>query len=233
MSRPPFSMENATVVPVTVKQCKEAQYDEATYSFSFLPSRDTLVKIVGQVVEYEREVSYDKYILDDATGLMEVRHYTGRSPEKVEEADIEKGLYVRALGSLRVYNEVRSVNANHVRRCESNVADELFHHYLEVMYHIAMKRSRPPSDPPAAPVPELATGSRKRKRLSGLERLIFVYCEAQPESENGIPLVEIVNAIVHKLKYQVDSQQFSTAFDFLEENGFLYTTIDNHFKLAV
>lgn len=121
-----------TLIPVTIKQLLGA----TSSGDLMLVDNQPIDKIIfiGIVRNIYKQATNTQYTVEDGTGTIEVTQWKDSSQQQnddqmdIDSADgIELGKYVSIMGSLRHFNNRRSVNANHLRR----ITD-----FNEVIYHL-------------------------------------------------------------------------------------------------
>ncbi len=86
------------------------------------------------------------YNLDDRTGpLVKIQKWKSSDPEPSEQQEmmtVQEGMYIRAVGHLKVFNKQKSVTAFYIQPITD--FNELSHHLAEVMYaHLTSTKGAP------------------------------------------------------------------------------------------
>ncbi|KAJ0394911.1 hypothetical protein P43SY_009099 [Pythium insidiosum] len=122
-----------TLVPVTVRQLlNRSDADDSIRVDGHELSNVRVVGLLGDVVPHSTNVNFQ---LDDGTGVIDGRLFLhGDDLERAEDeiSKLRKGMYVRAVGSLRIFQDRLSLN------CFTLVPvtdfNEITHHFLEAIY---------------------------------------------------------------------------------------------------
>ena len=83
------------------------------------------------------------YQVDDRMGpWVKVQKWISDQDQSEERATCQEGMYIKAVGHLKVFNKQRSITAFHIKPISD--FNELTHHLSEVMYsHLAATKELP------------------------------------------------------------------------------------------
>ncbi|TMW59213.1 hypothetical protein Poli38472_007358 [Pythium oligandrum] len=127
------SRESQTLVPVTVRQLlNRTEQDDVIRVDNHEISSIKVVGILNNVSPHSTNVTFQ---LDDGTGVIEGRMFLHSDDVDFAEAEMAKfrdGIYVRAVGSLRTFQDKLSLSCFAVTPVED--FNEITHHFLEVIY---------------------------------------------------------------------------------------------------
>ncbi|GLD98008.1 hypothetical protein PINS_up006705 [Pythium insidiosum] len=122
-----------TLVPVTVRQLlNRSETDDSIRVDGHEMSNVRVVGLLGNVVPHSTNVNFQ---LDDGTGVIDGRLFLhGDDLERAEEeiAKLRDGMYVRAVGSLRQFQDRLSLNCFTLTPITD--FNEITHHFLETIY---------------------------------------------------------------------------------------------------
>lgn len=101
----------------------------------------------------QKTTSNTSYVLEDGTGTIDARVWSGGQSNDDDEDNgeeggrakqvLEQGMYVRVVGSLKSFSGKRNVHANRVRKVEDS--NEIMFHGIEAVYvHLYNLRGGPP-----------------------------------------------------------------------------------------
>ncbi|KAI0322198.1 hypothetical protein OF83DRAFT_1167724 [Amylostereum chailletii] len=233
---------------VTVKQLLDASQTHAEAPWTIEGKETGHITLVGQVITVRKQATNAVYWLDDGTGRIEARHWHDSSIESTHSAadEIEEKCWIRATGSLKMFNNKRHMSAVNVRRVTD--FNEIFFHLSEVMVqHIISEKGGPPgavnqspsglNQSGATPASAYAaqpqggtTAGHDFSHLPPVQRGIVEYILAQPDRglPDGIHIGKISKALT------ADADAFSNALEQLFEDGHIYQTSDDtHIALAL
>lgn len=91
------------------------------------------VIVVGRVHKKADATSNLQLLVEDGTGSMDCHLYIDEDDQTDVKNKVQEGTYVKVIGTLRSFNEKRSVKANRVIPIEK--FDEVTHHLLSAMHH--------------------------------------------------------------------------------------------------
>ncbi|KAF8892525.1 hypothetical protein BD779DRAFT_1509479 [Infundibulicybe gibba] len=228
--------------PVTVAQLVKASQPHTDADWTIDNTEIGQVTLVGQVVSVRTQATNIVYWIDDSTGRIEARHWldTSIESESIKWTGIEENTYVRVVGNLKTFADVRYLNATHIRT--SKDVHEVYFHSLEVITaSLALERGAPPyagQPSTAAPVPgasqyvtqaQTAQAQDEFAHHPPLPRAILGFMTSQPTSPQGIH----VSAIARACSSLGDAAKISLALETLMDDGLIFSTIDDsHFQLS-
>ncbi|GAX85846.1 hypothetical protein CEUSTIGMA_g13261.t1 [Chlamydomonas eustigma] len=197
--------------------------------------------IVGRIVSRVEAAANIKFKIDDGTGIIEVLHYVEDSNPLISEVAQEWQLncYVRVCGHLRTLDHKKSMTAFRINLIKDY--NEVTYHNLQCIFqHLHLtKGAAPPASAPTSgnasvgygqktssyAQPNFAGGEPKKKALVDV---LSVY--NQPGlSDDGLSL-EAVQSILASRGLNYTAAEITKAVSSLEDEGMLYSTIDNHHR---
>lgn len=93
----------------------------------------SLCAVVRNIAQHATNVSYT---VEDGTGTIEVRQWLDNSSDDNGKAsDVVMNSYIRVLGTVKAFQNKRSVSAGHIRRVD-NYNEVLFHKLETVWVHL-------------------------------------------------------------------------------------------------
>lgn len=136
------------MVPCTIHLLNTATQPN-TDSDSFLLDGQLVsqVSIVGQVMSENPQMTTLAFVVDDGTGVIDVRVYVDPEAQddyvhQISKAEWTSGKYYRITGNLRSFAKKRSLVANRLMAITDH--NELVHHQLEVIHaHLLRTGSKP------------------------------------------------------------------------------------------
>lgn len=205
------------------------------------------VQLVGQIRSVNKQSTNTQYMIDDSTGVIEVKRWGGDPSE-----NFQTNQYVRVVGRINIFNGKRSINAFKVFPITD--FNEVTCHFLQVIEaHIyATKGAQPAAAEgqgqlqttfnqqtvaPAAPAQQMGAGQMNTAAMGevgeGLSAehnrlLAAIKGLDSAESEEGVHIDQVIK--------QLDpsgntSNHIKEMINFLAEEGHLYSTTDEeHFK---
>ncbi|KAG6772971.1 hypothetical protein POTOM_024401 [Populus tomentosa] len=110
------SRKSLGVVPVTVKQTSQAsQSGDEKSSFVINGVDVTNVTVVGMVFNKAEKSTDVSFVIDDGTGRVGCRRWVTENFDKLEMEAVQDEMYVRVIGHLRVFLDVKQLVAFSVR----------------------------------------------------------------------------------------------------------------------
>ncbi|KAN0064808.1 Replication factor A protein 2 [Thecaphora frezii] len=130
----------STLRPVTIRQILNADqpHPDAEFTLDGVElGQLTFVAVVRNVARNATNVSYS---MEDGTGQIEVRQWLDSSSDDSQKAaEIDQNMYVRVLGTIKSFQNRRSVSAGHMRLIED--FNEVMFHKLDAVYaHLYLTR---------------------------------------------------------------------------------------------
>ncbi|CAI2168173.1 5544_t:CDS:2, partial [Funneliformis geosporum] len=221
---------NNNLRPVTIKQLHNATpINDSTMSLDGLELR--VIKIVGVVIHKTPRPQGIDYMVDDGTGLIDVKVWHDASDETSvnQKIDIAINTYAKFFGNYRVFSSKKHFAAHIVRPIEDH--NEISYHIADVIYsHLYLKKGSNNSS-----VSNSVNNNESQTRSSGdvgnqdpLQKDIFDLISKQ----NNTPMGADVSEIAQKLAFQYGSDQaVRFAIEDMIGDGRLYVTSDdNHVK---
>lgn len=130
-------LEKNTVQPVTVRMCLFAKREIPNFPLQINGVDVNNVEVIGFVLDINVRSNFNVYVLDDGTGIIEVRQ---RQTRQEEETFLEVGQYARACGSLKQVNEKKEIESFHIRPVID--ADEITYHILHIIQTYIVRTNR-------------------------------------------------------------------------------------------
>ncbi|KAM7459675.1 hypothetical protein LguiA_036669 [Lonicera macranthoides] len=240
----PKYRESQGLVPVTVKQISDLSQsgDDKSSTFLIASVEVTNVTVVGMVSRRAERVTDIAFILDDGTGRIDCNRWINEGFDSKEMEDIQDGMYVRVNGRLKTIQEKRQLVAFSVRPVTNY--DELSFHFIECI-HFCMNNSgsqmqgdsstmsientpaQNTSNTYRTTLPTHISGDSVVDGLKAFEQLILNYLQQPSNSgrEKGVHKDELSQ------KLKIPSDKIMESLRILEEEGLIYSTIDEfHFK---
>ncbi|KAL2644861.1 hypothetical protein R1flu_012448 [Riccia fluitans] len=251
--------QSSGLIPLTVKQLSSATQKPSDDNFYVDGHEVNNITLVGMVFNKEEKATDVSFMLDDFTGKIEVKKWIDGqvSEELVELRNIRNGIYVRIYGHLRSFQGKRNVVAFSVRPIKE--FDEVTFHFIEAIYVHAFNLKRQGgivgSTTPAstgvsygAPPASTMTPNQSVNMRSNIsnqymapasmpvgsnsvnecqKRVHALFDEpANLAIEQGLHVDEVARRMTGFTK-----QQVKDAIEFLVNEGFIYSTIDDdHYK---
>ncbi|KAI8998628.1 replication protein A subunit RPA32 [Trametes punicea] len=239
--------------PVTLKQLVDATQAHSDAEWVIGDVEVGQVTTIAQVLSVQPQTTNYIYLLNDGTANMEARQWVDANADEEgsNREDIKEGIYVRVLGSLKVFGNKRYITATHIKPCKG--ADELFFHILEAAtVTLIFERGPPPrpsegahalmnrtngNAPGQSAYTAQSTGSAATAaqfaHLPPLQRQIISFLLSQPKSDEGVHVAAIARHIITSGGNVGDANLISEALDSLMDQGHVYSTIDDsHFSVS-
>lgn len=133
--------DEQTIIPVTARMILASQVDPSDAGMVKLEDDRNLhhVKLVGAIRSVEQNSTNYNYVIEDGTGIVEVKQWidengcTALQEQIAKAAENEGGnQYVKILGKIKYYDSKMTIVADTVRVLTTG--NELTHHFLEVVY---------------------------------------------------------------------------------------------------
>jgi len=234
---------NSPLIPVTIRQLLNAQQTTPDVDDFYMANGQSLgrfylvAQITSDVVEMSNNLNYK---VDDGTGTIEVRIWvdqdgTDYASQKKHEWFL--GVYVRIVGNLRAFSNIRRVVADHslIPIVDYN---ELTHHFLEVVhYHVktnglkkgesnnflSMKsdnNQQTYSSPYSKQQVQIVTSNNSLNELQQqINNLV-----SMNQGDRGFAIQDIVNTLTQD--NLGDEVSIRKVVQYLIDEGHLYNTID-------
>mmetsp|Transcript_7426 Transcript_7426/g.13354 ORF Transcript_7426/g.13354 Transcript_7426/m.13354 type:complete len:268 (-) Transcript_7426:321-1124(-) len=248
-NRPRKAYDEQTLVPVTARMILNAA--DMAGDMLLEDGRELhMVKLVGCVREVDVASTCITYLIEDGSGLVEVKHWLDSSdtPESIQMRDetCQDNVYLRIIGKLKTYDGKKSIVANSVRKITT--PNELTHHFLEVVYSAERSKQKKtqqagssytpysvasnnegvgfgkgPSTPGLVPITE-----RKEEARNNLIHDFIK--EEGGHTETGLDMETCVAAFVGRYS----EEEIRNSITSLTNEGLLYSTVDaDHFQSAM
>ncbi|EST05606.1 Replication protein A, C-terminal [Kalmanozyma brasiliensis GHG001] len=231
---------NNTLRPVTIRQILKAEQPHPDADFTLDGTELGQLTFVAVVRNISKNATNVAYSVEDGTGQIEVRQWLDSSGDDTNKAsDIRQNVYVRVLGTLKSFQNRRSISAGHMRPV-IDYNEVLFHRLEAVHSHLTLTRGAGASATNGASTTtnnnnqtsdinaysgsgNVQNALEQYKSLDPLPRQIMgiVTTESQKYTD-GVN----VNLIARMLK-GVDVSQVKELVEDLSSEGYLYTAADD------
>lgn len=232
---------NNTLRPVTIRQILNAKQPHPDAEFTLDGAELGQLTFVAVVRNISRNATNVAYSVEDGTGQIEVRQWLDSSGDDTSKAsDIRQNVYVRVLGTLKSFQNRRSISAGHMRPV-IDYNEVMFHRLEAVHSHLQLTRGPKASqanggaaqgiDRAQAQTNDINaySGSNKQnvldqyKSLDPVPRQIMGIVTSEADNHpDGVH----VNLIARMLK-GVDVSEVKVAVEELSSEGYLYTAADD------
>lgn len=244
-----------TLMPATIKQISGATQDAPDDNFMIDGKEVTQVKIVGCVVEMAVQSTNISYQLEDGTGRIEMKQWINADEgegDSARRAQISENMYVTAVGTLRAFQDKRTITAYSVQPVTDHNA--VTHHFLDCVY-VHLQNTKGPLQgtsgasgaavvgqtfgAPAQQGAAAAGGLGAKQALSAgggettnpVQEVVQQCFASAGDDDAGLSMAEVTRMAGEK-GIKADEVQKMVAF--MAAEGHLYSTIDeNHFKSTV
>jgi len=238
---------NQPLVPVTIRQIHDAAATGGQDATEFSIDGQTVlnVSILGQVLGSQELSTNLNYSIDDATATIDVRVWMDSDGNnefvRNQAPSWEKGRYVRVVGTIHQFKNVRSLVASKLMLVEDS--NEIMYHHLEALQnHLQRTKGKSvgsstssASTATTATVPTAATTGLARQvsgtSVAGLND-VQSYCVDL--IRQGDPTVGVtIEQLVQSLAGHATEAQVRDAMQTLFDEGTIFPTSDeNHFALT-
>ncbi|PWN42174.1 replication protein A, subunit RPA32 [Ceraceosorus guamensis] len=220
--------------PVTIRQVLNAEQSHMDADFlvdGVEVGQLTFVGVIRKVAAFPTNVSYD---IEDGTGAIEVRQWLEGSDESGDKSnDIRENVYVRVLGTIKTFQNKRSISAGHIRPI-TNFNEVLFHKLEAIYVHLQSVRSTGAGGAMKSSGAGNAEGSGVNEDKythigDPLQRKIFAHVRELSTLEEGSGVA--ITTVARRIK-AYSEEQVREAVDTLVLDGYLYTAEDDEHVLA-
>jgi len=227
-----------SIVPVTIKQLYSAT--PALEDNFRIDNQDVgQVEIVGHILTASELSTNLVFRLDDGTGKIDVRLWIdadnthGFTPQK--KAQCVEGAYVKAIGHLRSFNNIRNVVANSIQPLvDFNI---LTHHFLEVIYVHLQNTKGPLNSAAISNNNDYSTNNNNNNQFNydaggyGTDSLYAAIEDLARQSAGGKGIH--IDTLYDQLGGAYSVETIKQACEFLLTEGHLFTTLsEDHYGLA-
>ncbi|CDZ98517.1 Single-stranded DNA-binding replication protein A (RPA), medium (30 kD) subunit [Phaffia rhodozyma] len=228
---------NQSLRPVTIKQFNQASQAHPDAEFTVDDVDVASVTIVGVVRNVASQATNITLSLEDGTGSCEAKLWLATSDEEDPRmVGIQQDIYVRAIGTIKVFANKRHFAAQSIRPVTDH--NEVFYHLLECqLVSLQLRRGKPGSgnDPTGVyatsgsntldySMGNNAGGGDDRSgeyaNLAPIHRAIMKFCSNNPP-EDGFHIAHVAQNLV-----EYDNSALVEATEFLLSEGHLYTSSD-------
>ncbi|KAH0563049.1 hypothetical protein GP486_002382 [Trichoglossum hirsutum] len=232
-----------TLRPVTIKQLLEAKQPHPDAEFKVDDVEITQVSFIGQIRNISSQSTNITYKMDDGTGTIEVKQYIDSDAASFMDTDsgpskpkLVEGVYARAWGRLKAFNNKRHVGAHVIRPIQDH--NEIQYHLLEATaVHLYFTRGPPEqflgtatddafkqessSYGDNAGADAMASNGRSLPQMSPAARKVYEALRSGPQNGEGMHVHQLVNQL------GMPYPEVLKAGDELLGNGSIFTTIDD------
>lgn len=220
-----------TLMPVTVAMILKSTHDTASDTFRYQDNEIHLVTFIGKVRDCTEASTSITYKVDDGTGpAIDARKFI---TEGEEDTNAPQGNgYVKVIGHVRSYNDVRNIIAFSVQPVTDHNA--ITCHMLDVVAAqlVLKKGGAVPGNNAGtfnAGVVGSAVVAAGDSNLSGLtlqQQQVYQALKGST-ADIGMSFTELAGSL------QMSMAQIKQAVEFLSNEGHIYSTVDDdHFKLT-
>lgn len=119
------------LLPATIRMLKEAELSEDGTARLMNGRKLTTVKLVGRIQAVDTKATYTSYIIDDSTGVIDVKKWSESGEESAVSSFCENE-YVSVWGKVTVFQNNTQLNSYSIRKVEN--FDEITHHMVSVCH---------------------------------------------------------------------------------------------------
>jgi len=244
--------EKQCLMSATIKQLIDCDTKPEDESFLLDGQEVSLVKIVGTIIEEERQSTNVTLQVEDASGRMEVKMWIAEDGDLGDDTRAEwaQGVTVEVVGQLRSYNGAKNITAYSIKKIEDFNA--VSHHMLEAIYvhlrntnKITQGNSAVKTESTMQSMNAMQTNSFNSNNFGAQQitsaggdhmgsgnvtndQILAVF--SADSGEAGVALSQ-VQSILSSKNINIGAGQIKQIVDGLCEEGLLYSTIDDeHFK---
>jgi replication factor A2 len=237
--------QNQSLIPVTIKQLKNAVAAPGGEQGFSIDGRDLhQVTFVGMILSADEQATNLQYTVEDGTDSIMVKMWIDSDADETmaeRRAQWKEGKYVRVVGQLRAFNQVKNVVAYHI----SLITDfnEYTYHFIEAV-HSHLKATKGPvaniptgmHGAPMAPVvaPSVGGGAAPMAAAAqpvggkDINQTVLEYFQSYGTSDEGCTIGQVAQATAAS---GISAEQVRAAVEYLAGEGHLYSTIDDeHYK---
>ncbi|EJD43601.1 replication protein A, subunit RPA32 [Auricularia subglabra TFB-10046 SS5] len=225
------------VRPVTIRMLMGAESTHADSGFKIDGHKLESVTIVGKVLKVEKTDTNRRYSLEDSTDQIEARYWIDSQATSIPEDDeVVEDVYVRVIGTLKAFNNKRSLHAATVRRVTDH--HEIYAHNMDVIATYLLNTKGAPTLGLNAPAPQgsgagaysasastatQVASSQQYSNMPPTQRAICEFLRNHPGHTMG---GADIKTIVHGIKHLTDatSTAISQALDELMDQGAVFQT---------
>ncbi|KAJ2355125.1 Replication factor A protein 2 [Coemansia erecta] len=219
--------KNQTLRPVTIKQLTDVPFSNSDMPVHIDGEEIKQVKFVGVVRNIVQQSIHVTYSVEDGTGKIDVRMWVNGEPDdsardQIVDPNIAVGKYVRVYGELKFFNNTRSINAHKIRAVTDH--NEVTCHGLEAIYAHLCKTRGPKPAAAAVSGPYSANMGRvgMDDGMTPVRAAILDVIKSAPPTPEGVS----ITTIQQNLAGRFQSDEVTSAADWLINEGHLFTTVD-------
>ncbi|KAJ3710051.1 hypothetical protein C8R42DRAFT_597737, partial [Lentinula raphanica] len=127
-----------SIRPLTIAMIRKAARTANDDPWSFEGYKFHQITVVAHVLQVTQHATHDAYTLDDGTGQIEFRQWQSADIRQHLTTPIQADSYVRAVGYIKDFNDLRYVNIEGIRLSED--PHEIYFHLMEVAVNIQTHR---------------------------------------------------------------------------------------------
>ncbi|KAK9762905.1 Replication factor A protein 2 [Basidiobolus ranarum] len=230
------SSNNQTLSPVTIKQLLGADQATPDAPFKIDNVEITQVTFVGVIRSVSEQSTNVSFVVEDGTGSVDIRMFINDDSDfqAQKRGELVQGIYVRVIGTIRVFSNKRYVLAFLLRPITD--FNEVTAHSLETLFcHLSRVKSNPSIDynsgfrnsegnPFTANNPYAHNPSNNyNNEFSPLQRTIIDAVKSAPDTNEGVHIGSIAQALTGRFP----REEISNAVEWLIGEGHLYSTVDD------
>mmetsp|Transcript_6835 Transcript_6835/g.15003 ORF Transcript_6835/g.15003 Transcript_6835/m.15003 type:complete len:298 (-) Transcript_6835:646-1539(-) len=231
--------DRQSLLPVTIKQLKNAQSSVGDQTFTVDGQDVHQVTIVGVIMRAEEANTNLQYTIDDGTGDIDVKKWIDAEADGAmveQRAMCREGKIVRVVGQLRIFNHTRSVVAFNIQPIVD--FNEYTFHFIECVHtHLRHTRGNPPAGGAAVKggMPSVAAGGyqagmqqQRPAAQVNISDTVLQYFRNYSNSDLGCTVHDCFEAMKAS---GTTMPQLRESIDNLINDGHLYSTVDDdHLK---
>lgn len=121
-----------TLRSLTIKQINEYSFDETSSVHRIDSAEATNIQILGWVVSAKASTTGSVFVLEDGTGRVDCTFWPNSPREEEQCRLLEEGVLLKINGSLRMFNNRKSVSTSHLSSLEDS--NFVIYHFLNCIY---------------------------------------------------------------------------------------------------
>lgn len=206
-----------TLRSFTVKQINEYVFDEDSSVHRIDQAEATNIQIIGWVVSSKASTTGSVFVLEDGTGRIDCTFWPNSSYEEEQCALLEEGTLLRVNGSLRMFNNKKSVSTAHLTLIED--PNLIVYHFLNCIHqHLFYTKQ----------LQQEETKHDGRARLARIQEDILD-CYRKNQDENGLH----INVVVKMLSSRYAEGDIRDNIDILLRDCHLYSVDGLEYKTTI
>jgi len=221
------------LTPMTCKQIDKCENDSEGSKKLLFGEALTNVSIVGLVHSVDEKQMWNAYMIDDSTGMLEVKHFVEDNKRKT----IVQGTYVKVIGKLQLYNGRPSISAWSLKPITSS--NQVTHHLISVCHaYLSNKKYNmnqcnnmnqmgmgAETTSGNAPTTNGVPGDEDGGNYSPVQKAVYELVQKHQDGhENGAWIQDIMKILSTK---GYDAPTVRNAITELTNDGSIYDTVDD------